>query len=49
MIIILVLMTCGQSIGEIAGFSSEEACKDAIPKVRAGYVGSNPLIDCVKK
>ena len=48
MLIILVL-TCGQSIAEIPGFGSEEKCKDAIPKVRAGYIGQSPLIDCVQK
>ena len=48
MLIILVL-ACGSSIVEVPNFTSEESCKEAIPKVRAAYVGNNPLIDCVRK
>ena len=50
--VILVSLACGASAIEVS-FSSEEACKDQIPKMRAMTVaampGQNPVIDCFKK
>lgn len=47
--VIVFMLACGGDVKHLDGFSSEETCKAAIPKVRAGFIGQTPLIDCIQK